>query len=228
MLLWLLDKKYPIDYIVFCDTGVEYPEVYEHIEKVDMLLKQFGKQITVLKGKYDFFGYLMLYKRTKGKYKGLPYGFPTRKFRWCTELLKLAPLRKFKASIKSLNQVEFIDYIGYSTSEIKRALKTKDKETPNQKFVFPLIKARLDKRKTLQLCYSNGFDWNGLYNYINRASCYTCPFQSKKELRYLMTKHPELWNKIKELESNLKKLGVPSWKFKPEHSTEELEKQLLG
>ena len=56
MLLWLLDRKYPIDYIVFCDTGVEYPEVYRHIRKVDTFLRQFDKHLIVLKGKHDFVG----------------------------------------------------------------------------------------------------------------------------------------------------------------------------
>lgn len=35
MLLMMLEKNMPIDDIIFCDTGKEFPQVYEHIEKVN-------------------------------------------------------------------------------------------------------------------------------------------------------------------------------------------------
>lgn len=35
MLLMMLEKEMQIDDIVFMDTGVEFPEMYEHIEKVE-------------------------------------------------------------------------------------------------------------------------------------------------------------------------------------------------
>ncbi len=34
MLLMMLEKDMPIDEIIFCDTGKEFPQMYEHIEKV--------------------------------------------------------------------------------------------------------------------------------------------------------------------------------------------------
>ena len=34
MLLMMLEKNMPIDEIIFCDTGKEFPQMYEHIEKV--------------------------------------------------------------------------------------------------------------------------------------------------------------------------------------------------
>ena len=33
MLLLLKEKSCPIDEVIFCDTGVEFPEVYDHIKK---------------------------------------------------------------------------------------------------------------------------------------------------------------------------------------------------
>ena len=35
MLLMMLEKNMPIDDIIFCDTGKEFPQIYEHIEKVN-------------------------------------------------------------------------------------------------------------------------------------------------------------------------------------------------
>ncbi len=42
MLLRLVKEKYPTDYILFCDTSIEFPEMYEHILSVfELLLKIF-------------------------------------------------------------------------------------------------------------------------------------------------------------------------------------------
>lgn len=43
MLLMMLERGLPVDEIIFCDTGLEYPEVYEHIKAVE---KSTGRQIT--------------------------------------------------------------------------------------------------------------------------------------------------------------------------------------
>ena len=34
MLLMMLEKGMPVDEIIFCDTGKEFPAMYDHIEKV--------------------------------------------------------------------------------------------------------------------------------------------------------------------------------------------------
>ena len=46
MLLMMLEKGIPIDDIVFCDTGMEFPEMYNHISKVEKYIK---RKVTVLK-----------------------------------------------------------------------------------------------------------------------------------------------------------------------------------
>ena len=35
MLLRLLEEKWPVDMILFVDTGLEFPAMYDHIDKVD-------------------------------------------------------------------------------------------------------------------------------------------------------------------------------------------------
>lgn len=51
MLLMMLERGLPVDEIIFCDTGLEYPEVYEHIKEVE---KFTGRQITVLHPPHTF------------------------------------------------------------------------------------------------------------------------------------------------------------------------------
>lgn len=35
MLLRMLEEGMPVDIILFCDTGLEFPDMYRHIEKVE-------------------------------------------------------------------------------------------------------------------------------------------------------------------------------------------------
>ena len=40
MLLMMLQKNMPIDEIVFCDTGMEFPEMYDHIHAVECCINR--------------------------------------------------------------------------------------------------------------------------------------------------------------------------------------------
>ena len=51
MLLMMLEKGMPVDEIIFCDTGMEFPEVYQHIKQVE---KYIGRKITRLSADYSF------------------------------------------------------------------------------------------------------------------------------------------------------------------------------
>jgi len=226
MLLKLLEMNKPIDYIVFCDTGVEFPEVYRHLKKIDLYLKKWNKSISVLKPKYNFIEYMTIYKAKRGVNKGLPYSFPCFSNRWCCGSLKQLPLFKYKKELSKNQNIIFIDYIGFTIEEKKRAEKLKLKEKENQKYVFPLIEEKMSKKETLAYCYGKGFDWEGLYKYVDRTSCYICPLVGKKKLAYLINYRPELWEIVKTLESNLKEKGIKKWRFLLYKSTKDLEKEL--
>ena len=53
MLLMMLEKNMPIDDIIFCDTGKEFPQVYEHIEKVNKYIGG-GRTVHRAKKTYDY------------------------------------------------------------------------------------------------------------------------------------------------------------------------------
>ncbi len=61
MLLKMIEKKMPIDEIVYCKVmatptiGAEYPEMYEYLDKVnEYLMKNIGKKITRIKPDVSF------------------------------------------------------------------------------------------------------------------------------------------------------------------------------
>jgi 3'-phosphoadenosine 5'-phosphosulfate sulfotransferase (PAPS reductase)/FAD synthetase len=70
MLLKMIELNYKIDRIIFCDTYMEFPDMYVHIEKVNNYIKQFGYSITYLKSKKSFEYYMFEYTKQRGKNKG--------------------------------------------------------------------------------------------------------------------------------------------------------------
>lgn len=60
MLLHMIELNMPIDEIIFCDTTVEFPEMYEHIDKVE---KYIGRPITRLKQEHSYEYYLLEHKQ---------------------------------------------------------------------------------------------------------------------------------------------------------------------
>ena len=54
MLLMMLEKDIAVDDIIFCDTGVEFPALYQHVEEFERYI---GRKITRLKwegGSYEW------------------------------------------------------------------------------------------------------------------------------------------------------------------------------
>ena len=59
LLILMVEKGMPIDYVMTADTGMEFPEMYEHLQKVDEYLhRERGLHITMLKHSQSF-EYLM-------------------------------------------------------------------------------------------------------------------------------------------------------------------------
>ena len=50
MLLLMIERGMPIDMVLYADTGMEFPEMYAHIAKLDAYLyEQRGIHITILR-----------------------------------------------------------------------------------------------------------------------------------------------------------------------------------
>jgi len=203
MLFLMIEKNIRIDKIYFCDTGVEFPEMYAHIKKVE---DKINIPITTLKSKHTFEYYLSEYKVKKrdGTIQ-IGKGWSDFKTRWCTGYLKLDLIKSELKKIKNP-----IQYIGITTDEIKRC-------ASNIKKRYPLIEHGFSGKDSLHYCYKLGFDWNGLYNKFNRVSCFLCPLQRISELEVLYREYPSLWKYMKKLDKKSFR------KFRSDYSLKELE-----
>lgn len=192
MLLMMVEKGMPIDDIIFCDTGVEFHAMYDHIKQVEKLIK---RPITILREPHGF-EYWLLYHMCNSRYgedngkthriKGRSW--PRARARWCTRTLKTDPINKYIKD--NYNGEDVKQYIGIAYDEPKR-----HKNIPAN-VQHPLYDWQITEKQALEYCYAKGFTWGGLYEIFNRVSCWLCPLQGIGELRKLRKHFPELWGKL--------------------------------
>ena len=206
MLLRMIEEGMRVDHIVFCDTGLEFPEMEEHIRKVEEYI---GREITVIKSEKDFMYWATEHKKVvrsekNPKYKPGDivngYGWPTPLTRWCTRSLKTDIIARHFRELRK--KYEIVEYVGIAADEPNRE---RDKN-------YPLITWGMTEADCLKYCYDRGFDWGGLYEIWDRVSCWCCPLQGLEELRKLKKYRPELWLKLKEINERLKTSSRPNFR----------------
>ena len=207
MLLRLLESGMPVDIILFNETGLDFPEMEEHISKVEEYIKRYTDiGITRLKPEHPFEYYFFdvpIHHRKKTKFNERlgteshnGFSWPGPKMRWCTDRLKTRPRTKFLRDYR--NEYNIIEYVGIAADEEYR-LRRKINDRENKR--YPLVDWGMTEADCLQYCYDRGFDWGGLYEKFSRVSCWCCPLQSLPELRVLYHEFPDLWQKLKEMDS---------------------------
>ena len=225
MLLLMIERGMPIDTVLTADTGMEFPEMYDHLAKVDDLLFQTrGLHITFLQHPHGF--EYMMFEEPKQKKSslekrirmGIPLygnGWPGIRVRWCTGQLKTHLIEKEVNRLKG--QYHALHYVGIAADEAKRC--------KNEQ--YPLVEWGITEAQALQICYDRGFDFGGLYQIYHRASCWCCPFQRIDELRKLRHHHPELWSRLMWMDTRAKEQfgSSPLGQFKQRWSVAELEER---
>ena len=119
MLLRMIELDMPIDAVLFADTGMEFPELYGHLQKLDEhLFRERGIHITTLHHPKGF--EYMMFEEPKQKKTSLknrirlgvpPYGngWPGIRVRWCTGQLKTHLLTKEVNRLKKEKRAEHFD-----------------------------------------------------------------------------------------------------------------------
>ena len=151
MLLRLLEEKRPVDLILFCDTGLEFPQMYEHLDRLEAYI---GRPIIRLKAAHDFEYYFYEYtpKRNNpalSQYRGMSW--PGPRGRWCTGILKTRIVAAYLKKLKE--EYTVIEYVGIAADETKRI---KDKN-------YPLVEWGMTEQDCLAYFYWRGFNRGGLY-----------------------------------------------------------------
>ena len=225
LLLRMIELGMPIDAVISADTGMEFPEMYDHLAKLDdYLYRERGIHITTLRHPKGF--EWLMFDEPKQKPSALerrarlgipPYGngWPGIRVRWCTGQLKTHLITKEVNRLKA--EKHALHYVGIAADE---AWRCKGEQ-------YPLVEWGVTEAEALQGCYDRGFDFGGLYQIYHRCSCWCCPFQRIDELRKLRRYHPELWEKLRRLDDKARKQFGPGplGQFKKNWSVARLEER---
>ena len=190
MLLMLIEKKYPLDEVIFYDTGKEFQAIYNLRDKVKPLLESKGITFTQLKPPKPF-DYMMFEHLTKSGKIG--YG-------WCGGLCRWGTGYKTSA-LDKYSQGAFV-YIGIAADETARL-----KKDYGDHKLLPLVEWGMSEKDCLQYCYSKGYDWNEnsveLYSILDRVSCWCCRNKNLRELKGIYQHLPGYWQKLKDIQARL-------------------------
>lgn len=197
-------KKYPIDEVIFCDTGFEFPEMYRYLHKVAERLQVHGLALTYVGEGQKTWDTWAEGVFTRGKSKGVVRGFPpVLGMSWCTRELKVVPVDKYLKKYKNVKK-----YIGIASDEQKRI-----KEDPQ--IIYPLNELGMTEQDCITYTKKIGL-YNPLYEQFGRLGCYCCPKQGKKALHKLWEYYPVEWENIKDMEKKYTELNALFPLFKME------------
>ena len=193
MLLMLIEKKYPLDEVVFYNIGVEFEAIYHVRDMLVPYIQSNGIQFTELRPEKPFFWNMLerpVCKRGTNIIHQYGYSWCGGTCRWGTSM-KLTALKKHTKN--------GWDYVGLAANETYRFHR---ENRPNR--LLPLNDWGVTEKDALDYCYSMGIQWeeNGipLYEILDRVSCWCCGNKNLKELRNIYLYMPQYWERLKLLQ----------------------------
>lgn len=202
MLLRLLEEQYPLDAVVFYDTGMEFSAIYNIRDKVKQMLDHIGIELVELHPKEPFL-YSMFERPVISRNGSCHYGYEWcgGRCRWGTTA-KTTAIRKFKHSIAE----NVTDYVGIAADETNRFEKEKSAGK-----ILPLVEWGMTEKDCLTYCRERGWNWNevsqvtesgviDLYDILDRVSCWCCANKNLKELRNIYVYLPQYWRRLEDLQ----------------------------
>lgn len=197
MLLLMLERGEDIAAVAYFDTGWDFPEIREHIDKLEAYI---GQKIVRLRPRQSFDDMLtrLPYRARKEGLDEVGYGWPASYRRWCTAY-KVQALDAFTNAL-TFRYGPLAKCIGLAADEEARVKRHKSK----LKYVslrYPLVEYGVTEADALSVCKRHGFFAGGVYDHFARVSCFCCPLQGRQDLLTLYKYYPDLWQRLEEMDA---------------------------
>ena len=204
LLIEVIKRKLPLDYVIFCDIRFnseisgEHPIMAKWIPEAEKTLKdRFGVDVIHLTAETTFQD-TFYRKKIKGNHIGQNYGFPYMTSPWCNGELKMNPIKKFiKKIIKEYGAIT--EYIGIASDEPKRLERYKELETDNHKYIT-LADLGIDEISAMDICKQNNL-LSPKYTNSFRGGCWFCNRQSLSDLYNLWKDYHEYFKMLEDMET---------------------------
>jgi len=126
LLVFLIERNYPLDEVVFADTGGEVPETYRHMKNVNEYLSKHNIPLKIVKSKSG-----ALYDKCMSRKVT-----PSQIWRWSTRDFKITPIYSYYRSLKT----HIYQYLGIAYEERSRMRESGVDYITN---IFPLIENKI-------------------------------------------------------------------------------------
>ena len=156
LIVFLTKNKFPLDYVVFSDTGDEMPETYEYLDVMEKYLKR--REIP--------FEIVMNRRKISLSDKCLEREvIPSQVWRWCTRDFKVLPIHKFYRTLNS----HVYQYMGIDYGEVHRMKPAKVDYVTN---LYPLIDYKINREECINLIKKARLP------IPVESGCYFCPYNN--------------------------------------------------
>jgi len=163
--------------VVFADTGAELDETLCYVRYFSGWLKRrYGLEIEIVNSRH---GSLIDYCK---RYQIVP----SFRYRWCTNIFKLEPLKKWAKE----NGADMV-LIGIDAGEPHRASVARLGTTPRR---YPLIEANMDRADCLEYIARFGIELP------MKGGCWICPYAPKQRWIDMLTRNPKQFEEACRLE----------------------------
>lgn len=187
-----------IDEAVYCrimfddSISAEPPEheAFIHEVAIPTLEKQYGIKTTIVQAKETYRDRFFA-KYERGGKIGQIYGFPMRRGAWCNSNLKMKPIADWKRQAG-----DFLQVVGIAADETARI----ERKTVQGK-ILPLVQFGITEASAFDICRRAGLLSPAYRCGRTRLGCWFCHNQRIAELQRLRKEHPELWEKLMELDA---------------------------
>ena len=223
LVLRLIEDNYPLDEVVYYNTGAEFKAIEENKDKIKVLLKAKNILFTELKPEKDFFFTMLEKPVTKRN------GTKQNGYKWCGGLCRWGTTEKIRAinnNYRKYGSEVIIEYVGIAIDEQERIARERIKRQKDRIKLYPLAEWGMKEADCLRYCRERGFNWNEngveLYTILDRVSCWCCRNKNLKELENIYKYLPCYWEKLKVLQG---KIEIP---FKAGKTIFDLEERFKG
>ena len=185
LIILLVKKKIPLDYVIFSDTGNEMPETYEYLDVIKRYLSRRNIPLEIVHVRNgDSLSDRCLRRKV----------VPSQIWRWCTRDMKVTPIHAFYRSLKS----HVYQYMGIDYNEIHRMKPSREEYVTN---LYPLVDYKIDREECVCIIKQARLP------VPVKSGCYLCPFNSMTRWAEIYKKHPDLYRHAMKIEENGKHFG---------------------
>jgi 3'-phosphoadenosine 5'-phosphosulfate sulfotransferase (PAPS reductase)/FAD synthetase len=204
MVLLLMERGYPLDEVMFYDTGMEFQAIYNIRDKMLPIFTQAGIKYTELRPQNSFL-YDMLDRPVISKQKGSHLGYG-----WCGGVCRWGTTFKTQ-SLDAHADGAARHYVGIAADETDRLNRLVAPKCA------PLAEVGMTESDCLAYCRAKGFSWGegdvDLYDILDRVSCWCCENKNFKELKNIYCYLPKYWEKLKWMQARIER-PMKKWRNK--------------